>query len=51
MKSHSLEHLTSVEEEINSVLNPRAAKDYDPNVPEGDIFNFLGITEEEYFIK
>ena len=31
------------------MLNPRTAKDYDPNLPEGDIFNSLGITEEEYY--
>ena len=30
------------------MLNPRKPEDYDPNLTEADIFNSLGITEEEY---
>ena len=40
---------TSVKEKINSVLNPSIPEDYDPNLTEADIFNSLGITEEEYY--
>ena len=43
------EILTSVKEKINSVLNPSKPEDYDPNLTEADIFNSLGITEEEYY--
>ena len=43
------EILTSVKEEINSVLNPSKPKDYGPNLLESDIFNSLGITQEEYY--
>ena len=42
------EILTSVEEKINSVLNSSKPEDYDPNLTEADIFNSLGITQEEY---
>ena len=34
---------------INSVLNPSIPEDYDPNMTKADIFNCLGITEEEYY--
>ena len=44
-----MEILTSVKEEINSVLNPIKPKDYDQNLLEGDILNTLGIIEEEYY--
>ena len=43
------EILTSVKEKLNSVLNPSKPEDYDPNLTEADIFNSLGITEEEYY--
>ena len=43
------EILTSVKEKINSVLNPSKPEDYDPNLTKADIFNCLGITEEEYY--
>ena len=43
------EILTSGKEKINSVLNPSNPEDYDPNLTEADIFNSLGITEEEYY--
>ena len=39
----------SVKEKINSVLNPCNPEDYDPNLTKADIFNSLGITEEEYY--
>ena len=42
------EILTSVKEKINSVLNSSKPEDYDPNMTEADIFNSLGITQEEY---
>ena len=42
------EILTSVKEKINSVLNSSKPEDYDPNLTEADIFNSLGITQEEY---
>jgi len=29
------------------VINPSKPEDYDPNLTEADIFNSLGITEEE----
>ena len=32
------------------MINPSKPEDYDPNLIEGDIFNSLGITEEEYYI-
>ena len=31
------------------MLNPSKPEDYDPNLTEADIFNSLGITEEEYY--
>ena len=34
---------------MNSVLNPSKPEDYDPTLTEADIFNCLGITEEEYY--
>ena len=34
---------------MNSVLNPSKPEDYDPTLTEADIFNSLGITEEEYY--
>ena len=43
------EILTSVKEKINSVLNSSEPEDYDPNLTEADIFNSLGITQEEYY--
>lgn len=43
------EILTSVKEKINSVLNPSKPEDYDPNLTEGNNFNSLGITQEEYY--
>ena len=43
------EILTSVKEKINSVLNSSKPEDYDPNLTEADIFNSLGITQEEYY--
>ncbi|XP_044169485.1 uncharacterized protein LOC114973474 [Acropora millepora] len=43
------EILTSVKEKINTVLDPSKSEDYDPNLTETDIFNSLGITEEQYY--
>ena len=31
------------------MLNPNNPEDYDPNLTKADIFNSLGITEEEYY--
>ena len=31
------------------MLNPSKPEDYDPTLTEADIFNSLGITEEEYY--
>ena len=41
--------LTSIKEEINSVINPGKPEDYDPNLSEADILNSLGITEQDYY--
>ena len=34
---------------MNSVLNTSKPEDYNPTLTEADIFNSLGITEEEYY--
>ena len=31
------------------MINPSKPEDYDPNLTEADIFNSLGMTEEEYY--
>ena len=31
------------------MINPSKPEDYDPNLTESDIFNSLGMTEEEYY--
>ena len=31
------------------MINPSKPEDYDPNLTEADIFNSLGIKEEEYY--
>ena len=43
------EILTSVNDKVDSVLNPSKPEEYDSNLAEPDIFNTLGITEEEYY--